>query len=304
MAESGSRKEQPNISKLRVPTALSFMDKTPTPTKLLKAVDELGLFRDDVENPQSARSTSSNNPFDEAFRLKTSNNEKKNEKPNSSDEMLNTPQIMTFPSLQDIQSAPSSARVIHVSTSTSTPVLTIGTPRPIAPKESHSSGRNEFKPTSSNNSTAQLFIKMPSGDTIKLSQIPFYPHGTDSKVKANQESLAVIEEKRTVARKESSDRKSSKISEVTLKERNRAAAHRSRMKRKKENEINKHKMEQLKSINKHLRTENEQLKNEVLVLREQLKQCSKSSVTIMDASVKSSQTKNQFIPVIPSSTKQ
>ena len=46
--------------RLKVPT-LSFIDKTPTPTRLLKAVDEIGLQLDSAKSTAS----SSNNPFDE-----------------------------------------------------------------------------------------------------------------------------------------------------------------------------------------------------------------------------------------------
>ena len=71
MSSKSSKKDhQPSISKLRVPS-LNFSDKTPTPTKLLRILDEHGIFREDDQDhilPQSAKSTSSNNPFDEHFR--------------------------------------------------------------------------------------------------------------------------------------------------------------------------------------------------------------------------------------------
>lgn len=298
----GSRKEQPSISKLRVPI-LSFADKTPTPTKLLKAVDELGIFRDDID-PQSARSTSSNNPFDETFRKAlTSNTDKANDKSSSgnsnSDELLNTPQIMTFPSLQDIQSAPSSARILPPLTNP-----TVITPlRTIAPKVAQG---NQKLDKSTNESSAQLLIKMPGGNTIKLSQIPFYAHDVEHKVDAHRETLAIIEEKKTSVLHNSPEEGKSKITsaaDITLKERNKAAAARSRLKRKRLNEFNQHKMEELISANYHLRTENEQLKNEVLQLREKVKQLSKSSVTIVDSSTKSSLSGNHFIPVVPRTSK-
>ena len=125
-----SKKDQPSISKLRVPS-LNFSDKTPTPTKLLRILDEHGIFRDDQDHltdhlPQSAKSTSSNNPFDEHFRkaLTSSSTEKSSKDEGhhpTNDDMLNTPQIMT---LQDIQSAPSSAKVIQISSNISTSTST------------------------------------------------------------------------------------------------------------------------------------------------------------------------------------
>ena len=125
-----SKKDQPSISKLRVPS-LNFSDKTPTPTKLLRILDEHGIFRDDQDHltdhlPQSAKSTSSNNPFDEHFRkaLTSSSTEKSSKDEGhhpTNDDMLNTPQIMT---LQDIQSAPSSAKVIQISSNISTSAST------------------------------------------------------------------------------------------------------------------------------------------------------------------------------------
>ena len=112
-SNKSSKKDQLLINKLRVPS-LNFSDKTPTPTKLLRILDEHGIFRDDQDHdqiPQSAKSTSSNNPFDEHFRKALTSNT--TERPSSSnvdegqhhpdpttnDDMLNTPQIMT---LQDI----------------------------------------------------------------------------------------------------------------------------------------------------------------------------------------------------------
>ena len=91
--------------RLKVPT-LSFIDKTPTPTRLLKAVDEIGLQLDSAKSTAS----SSNNPFDEHFRKALSSSKKVDETSESEktkDEMLNPPLI-----LQDLQSAPPSATVI------------------------------------------------------------------------------------------------------------------------------------------------------------------------------------------------
>ena len=85
---------------------ITFMDKSPTPTRFLKAVDEIGLFRDD-DRMSSAKSTSSNNPFDEHFRNALNKKENIKEQQQSNDEMLNTPQIF-----HDLQSAPPSAKVI------------------------------------------------------------------------------------------------------------------------------------------------------------------------------------------------
>lgn len=95
-----SDQQQP---RLKVPSII-FSDKTPTPTRLLKAVDEIGLFHED-EKVSSAKSTSSNNPFDVDFR-KALYIKKEAGKSDQIDDVLNTPQI-----LHD-QSAPPSAAVL------------------------------------------------------------------------------------------------------------------------------------------------------------------------------------------------
>ncbi len=121
--------------RLKVPT-LASIDKTPTPTRLLRAVTEIGLFQDEEHTPHSqqtlnsARSTSSNNPFDEHFRKATASNLKPGSSTSKSSapavdqdvlntpnilhtpSILNTPGILPFPNIHDLASAPPSASVL------------------------------------------------------------------------------------------------------------------------------------------------------------------------------------------------
>ena len=102
------------ISRLKVPS-LSFIDKTPTPrvTPLLRAVDAIGLFRED-EKLSAVSTSSSNNPFDETFRKALKENSSSNQVDHAVDDVLNTPQIISFP-----PSAPPSANVLCYSNKTS-----------------------------------------------------------------------------------------------------------------------------------------------------------------------------------------
>ena len=291
----GSKKEQPStskskqgFSKLKVPTHSFNVSNTPTPTNLLRTLSPLGLFRDlSDETPQSAKSSSSNNPFDEHFRKAlTSSNEKcSNER--SNDDMLNTPQILTFPSLQDIQSAPSSARVIQVP-ATNTETL-ISSTRPIAPKFVQSACSVEGQ----QNDSAQLLIKMPTGKTIKLSQIPFYSHEFASAKPNNLDPIAVIEEAPAIGNRNKKPKKHLTGADDNLKARNRAAASRSRLKRKMKTENMKKQCENLLKENSSLKAENELLKNEVIELKEKLKQNASKTCVIIDS--KSSLSKEHFI---------
>ena len=301
-SNKSSKKDQLLINKLRVPS-LNFSDKTPTPTKLLRILDEHGIFRDDQDHdqiPQSAKSTSSNNPFDEHFRKALTSNT--TERPSSSnvdegqhhpdpttnDDMLNTPQIMT---LQDIQSAPSSAKVIQISSSISTPSSLSTSPlkipgggsnkshtlvRPIAPKMIESDVTTNQLDRSNNtneNSAAQLLIRMPSGKTIKLSKIPFYLQGFEAPTPASDDYLAIVEKVKTKSYPQKSKIvPENNASNFDLKERNRAAASRSRLKRKNKNEAMTLKIEEIMKQNRNLQSENQILKKEVVKLKEKLKQ--------------------------------
>ena len=67
-----------NGPRLSVPNILEITDKTPTPTKLLQAVDEIGLFQDEDEdeehrqkNVELLKDRLVGNPFDEHFRKAT-----------------------------------------------------------------------------------------------------------------------------------------------------------------------------------------------------------------------------------------
>merc|ERR1712223_1476234 len=271
-SNKSSKKDQLLINKLRVPS-LNFSDKTPTPTKLLRILDEHGIFRDDQDHdqiPQSAKSTSSNNPFDEHFRKALTSNT--TERPSSSnvdegqhhpdpttnDDMLNTPQIMT---LQDIQPAPSSAKVIQISSSISTPSSLSTSPLKIPGGGSNKS------------SAAQLLIRIPSGKTIKLSKIPFYSQGFEAPTPASDDHLAIVEKVKTKSYPQKSKIvPENNASNFDLKERNRAAASRSRLKRKNKNEAMTLKIEEIMKQNRNLQSENQILKKEVVKLKEKLKQ--------------------------------
>jgi len=157
--------------RLKVPI-LSFVDKTPTPTRLLKAVDEIGLQLDSAKSTAS----SSNNPFDEHFRKALSSSKKvddlseSEEKKETVDDMLNTPLI-----LQDIQSAPPSANVIPLPDRTSAVTSTRTTRKfkPIVPMT------QSLANSTTGSSAAQLLLKMPSGSTIQLSQSDSFHKGAN-----------------------------------------------------------------------------------------------------------------------------
>ena len=64
--------------RLNVPKILVINDKTPTPTKLLQAVDEIGLFQDEDDDDEHRlkkvdmlKDRLAGNPFDEHFRKAT-----------------------------------------------------------------------------------------------------------------------------------------------------------------------------------------------------------------------------------------
>ena len=208
MSESGKEA----ISRLKVPL-LSFTDKTPTPTRLLKAVDAIGLFSPH-EKSSAVSTASSNNPFDETFRkaLKESGSKKSVDQ---GDDVLNTPQILSFPSFHEQYSAPPSASVIPCGSKQVIAIAPKGTKRTIIV-----SAQNQPK-----------------------LQVPVI------KVNAKTES-----------------------SSFDLKERNKAAAKRSRLKKKTQTSNMQKTIEQLKRVNRDLVNENDLLKKEVLALRAELNQ--------------------------------
>jgi len=248
--------------RLKVPT-LSFADKTPTPTRLLKAVDEIGLQLDSAKSTAS----SSNNPFDEHFRKALTSNKKVSNEASSTteqtreanDEMLNTPLI-----LPDFQSAPPTANVITLpdleATSASKRTKKF---KPIVPMTSGAISSSQGSTTSS---SAQLLLKMPSGSTVQLSQIPFI-----------QERPPIASSKPIAAKSLGGDKKnlvkSKRLSDSDkddLKARNRAAASRSRNKKKKITEGFQRQIQILSDKNKQLVQENTLLKKEIVQLKGQI----------------------------------
>lgn len=204
---------------LKVP-AITFSDKTPTPTRLLKAVDAIGLFREDNEEKvcSSAISTSSNNPFDVDFRNALIKNDKPadsspvQEVTNSggtSDDVLNTPQIIH-------ESAPTTAAI-------------------------QTSKTNDFK----------KIAPVPSKVPLKLLKtIQSTTHKTAVKIKVRKPRRKTDKEE--------------------LKERNRAAASRSRQKKKLLTDCLHKKIEVLTTQNKQLMSENTALKKELEALKNQM----------------------------------
>jgi len=248
--------------KLKVPS-LSFIDKTPTPTRLLKAVDEIGLFRED-EKISSAKSTSSNNPFDEHFR-KALNKKDVPEKKDPNDDVLNTPQIF-----HDIQSAPPSAAVILPAPPAKKKIPIPKKLRPIYSAATASSTKtgDVLKPSNSSSiEKAQLLLKIPSGGTIQLSQIPFIKQESDPL--ALSDPISVVLDKR-VNETSSIKLRTTKERSDDLRTRNRAAAFRARKRKREMSENLKQQVLLLSEKNKALEKENESLKNEVLNLRNQL----------------------------------
>lgn len=246
--------------RLKVPI-LSFVDKTPTPTRLLKAVDEIGLQLDSAKSTAS----SSNNPFDEHFRKALSSSKKvddlseSEEKKETVDDMLNTPLI-----LQDIQSAPPSATVIPLPDRASAVTLSRTTRKfkPIVPMT------QSLANSSTSSSTAQLLLKMPSGSTIQLSQIPFIKERTMTPTIVTDRVASTSSRK--MQKQEGKTKAISESDKVDLKARNRAAASRSRNKKKKVTEGFQRQIQILIERNKQLVQENLVLKKEVVQLKNQI----------------------------------
>ena len=64
--------------RLTVPTSVHLTDKTPTPTKLLQGIDDIGLFQDEDDDEEhrqkkvdELKDRLAGNPFDEHFRKAT-----------------------------------------------------------------------------------------------------------------------------------------------------------------------------------------------------------------------------------------
>lgn len=264
MDEKGS-----SISRLKVPT-FSFLDKTPTPTRLLRAVDEIGLFRED--EPASAKSTSSsNNPFDEHFRKALQDGPGSNKA--AEDNMLHTPQILAFPSISDLHSAPPSASVVFPSP-VPIPVPKKTKLKPIAPVS-----ERLVKPVLGQDSEAQLLLRMPTGRMVQLTKLPFCIEGQE----ADPSSVSVVQRKKS--------RKGAPHDD-DIRERNRAAASRSRVRKRQQSEQMKEQIASLVKKNRELMQENATLKNELSEMKAKL---SSPSVMILQSDVK----RDTFIRLTP-----
>ena len=246
-----------SISRLKVPL-LSFTDKTPTPTRLLKAVDAIGLFGED-EKSSAVSTASSNNPFDETFRkaLKTNTSTSKNEE--QSDDVLNTPQILSFPSFHEQYSAPPSASVIPCGSKQAIAIAPKDTKRPI-------------------------IVSKSEQNRLSTLQVPVIKISATSQGQSSQ---------RNTKESNKGSKRCSK-SDFDLKERNKAAAKRSRMKKKIATSNMEKTIEKLKCANNQLVIENNLLKTEVLALRAELdEKRNLSSILIVPSS-------NQILSVKPS----
>jgi len=218
------------ISRLKVPS-LSFIDKTPTPrvTPLLKAVDAIGLFRED-EKLSAVSTSSSNNPFDETFRKALKENSSSNQVDHAVDDVLNTPQIISFP-----PSAPPSANVLCYSNKTS-----------IVARDQQ-----------------RKLVILPKSDTDTSQQVSI------SSVK--RDDLEVLARRKRRRRQDALPQSKSAAS-IDIKERNKAAAKRSRLKKKNAAMNMQKTIQQLIRANKELVQENTMLKKEVSALRVELDQ--------------------------------
>ena len=143
-----------------------------------------------------------------------------------------------------------------------------------------------MSPNTNENSSAQLLIRMPTGKTIKLSKIPFYSQGFEGPIP--DDNLAIVEKKVKPPKSDVTSQNNKVLvpeinnahnsDDLRLKERNRAAALRSRLKRKNKTEEMTLQMEEMLKQNKSLQSENQILKKEVVRLKEKLKQSQASSV--------------------------
>jgi len=215
------------VSRLKVPS-LSFTDKTSTPrvTPLLKAVDAIGLFRED-EKLSAVSTSSSNNPFDETFRKALKENASSNpDVDHAIDDVLNTPQIINFS-----PSAPPSANVLCNKTS-----------------------RDQQR---------KLVILPKSEVETNQQQV------SNSSVKRDDLEKCARARRR---RRQDALPQSKSATSIDIKERNKAAAKRSRLKKKLAATNMQKTIQQLIRANKALAQENANLKKEVSALKAELDQ--------------------------------
>lgn len=286
--------------RLTVPKVLVLTDKTPTPTKLLQAVDEIGLFQDEDDDDLDRKKKvfelkdrlSGQNPFDEHFRKATlkqkdgifaeANSSKKD------DEVLNTPQIITseYPTPAVLLTSEIFTSKTQRSTSLVTPTRPAN--RPIAPA---------LTPPAPGVQQAQLLLRLPGGETVQLSNLPFVqaPAEKESKKKIILTSEA---SKKSVKKPKGTTSSDDDSKKQMLLERNRAAAFRSRVKKRVHVETVKEQNAKLLAINKaqsqeigRLKAENSQLRSE-LVQHTNCSQGQKNSLHVQSQQV-------QIIPVNP-----
>lgn len=211
-----------SVPRLTVPIILTS-DKTPTPTRLLRAVDEIGLFQHDEETTaemvESAKSNVSNNPFDVHFRKATLLQTNNAVLPDNNEEFLNTPQIL----LGDLSAPPSAS---------------------IFPSQKVSDNKITYRTIAPNNVVCFSHDAAPNAAAHLLAG--------ETKLKSKR--------KKTLFDPEEEQR-------WELLERNRAAAKRSRAKRKEQGVRMKTEQNRLANLNKSLTCENERLRDEVARLK-------------------------------------
>lgn len=280
------------IARLKVPTPCLLphaQDETPTPIRILREVEESGIFGD-------------LNPFDATFRRAVQGQDlPRKDTPSIAEDSLNTPQIYPIPESVivsvPVSSASSSLNIIPQQQQPQqqlqpqqvqqpSPSSASQQFRPIAP----SPGKAPVKPVPE----AQLLIRLPGGESVHLSTLPVIKEKAQEPQHQQQPGSSKLDLKRklkdTILASSSSgnvyigDNKSSPENRQPAKrgreleddilskrnellERNRAAAQRSRSKRKQEASEAKAKMDRLASANRSLSLENDLLRHEITKLK-------------------------------------
>merc|ERR1712032_1262111 len=289
--------------KSKTPPAISESfptDETPTPTRILKMAD-MDLFGELKDS--SGQYSGKENPFDAHFR-KAAEAVKQGADSLSatvtatelvdSEESLNTPQIYCT---EASHTQPSCSTVSTVTTATSIstaqPVIlkvqpnNVKTFKPIAPSPL------TLPPSSCPSSSALLLLKFPSGETVKLSNLPLAPPpqqqmqppihvetktrlkqtlnvakaqrlSNSSTTKNKKEESRGVSEEEKRRRKEEIEEESERKEQ---KERNRMSAQRSRQRKRVQSDSLRQESNKVRQENGRLREENVALREEVEELK-------------------------------------
>jgi len=288
-------------------------DETPTPTKILKMAD-MELFHDLKENP-----------FDVHFRKATEAVKRGADSlsatmtateigiqgtvchSQSIEDTLNTPNIFfsgeTTPQPLNSKKAIKSRPVIlKVHSSIGNPNIPVASVqpflsnyKPIAPSPTL------LTPSSSSADNALLLLKLPSGETIKLSNLPFEIARANTHLQPHQDVRLRLKNslstsmKRNMAETETDMSKihedsfnsdpsaentesSDSADRTELKERNRMSAQRSRQKKRQQIEALARSCKDFQKENSSLKSENKSMKDEIAVLKLELQQKEVSAI--------------------------